>query len=163
MPVLQVKNIDASLDSLFKSSVASTFANPKCFIEQPSNESTVEKEAIPEIREMKRKEMDEFEEQNSRKAIRLQKEKDREAKRQTPEEQEKLTRTIFVGNVPRCVSEKDHLKAFKNEFKIFGEIQSIRFRSIVRFTIIHSLGLFKTWRPQNWIFTKRISSRTRYF
>jgi nucleolar protein 12 len=149
MSVLQVKNIDASLDSLFKSSVASTFATPKLSVKPKtsSHDPIVANDPIPELREKKRKEMDDLDEEEkaSKKAIRQQKEQDREAKRQTPEEQEKLSRTVFVGNVPRCVSEKEHLKAFKSLFKTFGDIQSIRFRSIVRFSLMfHPIGLFKT-------------------
>ncbi|KAI9310440.1 hypothetical protein BX666DRAFT_2032824 [Dichotomocladium elegans] len=45
-------------------------------------------------------------------------------------EKEKSQRTIFVGNVPIQCAEKPHTKALKRKFAEFGEIESMRFRSM---------------------------------
>lgn len=46
-------------------------------------------------------------------------------------ELEKAERTVFVGNVPSDVITSKHMaKLFKNLFKDFGKIESVRFRSI---------------------------------
>lgn len=51
----------------------------------------------------------------------------------SPEDQEKLSRTIFVGNVPaKLATDKTMMKEFKAIFQPHGTIESMRFRSVVR-------------------------------
>lgn len=51
-------------------------------------------------------------------------------KRKVKDEPEKLERTLFVGNLDKNVTEKANLKKLKNLFKKYGNIESIRFRSV---------------------------------
>nr|CAG8680587.1 12461_t:CDS:2 [Entrophospora candida] len=43
---------------------------------------------------------------------------------------EQSERTIFIGNLPVSVIQKENFKKLKSQFSIFGKIESIRFRSI---------------------------------
>ncbi|KAG2180995.1 hypothetical protein INT43_008577 [Umbelopsis isabellina] len=56
-------------------------------------------------------------------------EKERQIK-QKKEEQEKNERTVFVGNLPVSTIQKENYKDLKKTFAEYGEIVSIRFRSI---------------------------------
>ncbi|KAI9143341.1 hypothetical protein BKA69DRAFT_119220 [Paraphysoderma sedebokerense] len=47
-----------------------------------------------------------------------------------PKDSEKDKKTIFVGNLPISVVQKTEYKQLKSHFKQYGEIESIRFRSI---------------------------------
>jgi len=51
-------------------------------------------------------------------------------KRKVKDEPEKLERTLFVGNLNKNVTEKSNLKKLKALFKPYGDIESIRFRSV---------------------------------
>ncbi|RIB15607.1 hypothetical protein C2G38_1568972 [Gigaspora rosea] len=46
------------------------------------------------------------------------------------EDPERLQKTIFIGNLPTCVIKKANNKKLKAYFSKFGQIESIRFRSI---------------------------------
>ncbi|KAF0374965.1 RNA-binding domain-containing protein [Gigaspora margarita] len=46
------------------------------------------------------------------------------------EDPERLQKTIFIGNLPTCVIKKTNNKKLKTYFSKFGQIESIRFRSI---------------------------------
>ena len=54
---------------------------------------------------------------------------------------EKNDRTLFVGNVCLQVVEKQNTKMFKKMFQEFGELESIRFRSLVYIHHHHSSRL----------------------
>ena len=49
------------------------------------------------------------------------------------EEKEKNERTLFVGNLAVSTIQKDEYKELKKAFSEYGKIESIRFRSVVRF------------------------------
>jgi nucleolar protein 12 len=49
------------------------------------------------------------------------------------EEKEKNGRTLFVGNLAVSTIQKDEYKELKKAFSEYGKIESIRFRSVVRF------------------------------
>jgi nucleolar protein 12 len=46
-------------------------------------------------------------------------------------EQEKNERSVFVGNLPVSTIQKENYRDLKKTFAEYGEIESIRFRSIV--------------------------------
>lgn len=69
-----------------------------------------------------------LEEEKAKKSV--EDEKERQIK-QKKEEQEKNDRTVFVGNLPVSTIQKENYKDLKKTFAEYGEIVSIRFRSIV--------------------------------
>ncbi|KAG0166992.1 Nucleolar protein 12 [Apophysomyces sp. BC1034] len=58
------------------------------------------------------------------------------------EKQEKTERTVFLGNVPVECSEKSGEKELKNKFREFGEIESLRFRSVAFSQLMSRKGAF---------------------
>lgn len=67
-------------------------------------------------------------EENAIKSV--EEEKDRLIKKRE-EEKEKNERTLFVGNLPVSTIQKAEYKELKKTFSKYGNIESIRFRSVV--------------------------------
>jgi nucleolar protein 12 len=55
------------------------------------------------------------------------------------DEKEKNERTLFVGNLAVSTIQKEEYKELKKAFSEYGKIESIRFRSVVRFISLIAL------------------------
>ena len=65
----------------------------------------------------------------------LTKKKTKKTKKEVEEEDEKLRRTVFVGNLPTTVKKKQIIR----EFSQFGKVASARLRSVALVDVSSSL------------------------
>lgn len=139
--------MDKELDALFKKSQPSTLPTIKVtnFHLNASKKAVVVKEEEPdtdsEAEKEKRRSTDfssDEEEQPVRKRrvkagdISSDQEEQpvRKRKVKVADSEEKLARTIFIGNVPVACVEKENEKNLKAKFSVYGPIESMRFRSV---------------------------------
>ncbi|KAI8985314.1 hypothetical protein BDB01DRAFT_787589 [Pilobolus umbonatus] len=134
--LLEVK-VDSQLDDLFKHSAGKSELAIKA-VDPKQLDNKIKRKKHAEVKKGLHKLQDGIkraQELAKRKAGDISDDEDtkqtKKIKKLTAEEKaEKESRTIFIGNLPVDCIEKDGQKQLQKKFKEFGEIESIRFRSV---------------------------------